>query len=169
MRLAIVDVDYRGTGARAACIVADGWCAAAPIATYTCDIDTVQPYEPGLFYKRELPCVLAVLDRVKEPLDAIVIDGYVWLSCADRPGLGARLHETLVSKTPVVGIAKTAFAGAATAAVVAPVLRGSSASPLYVTSIGMALDVAAQQTRLMHGPSRIPTLLRLVDQLARSA
>jgi deoxyribonuclease V len=65
-------------------------------------------------------------------------------------------------KIPVVGVAKTKFHGA----VPVEVLRGSG-SPLFVTAVGLTLPEAANCIRDMHGPYRIPTLLRRVDQLAR--
>lgn len=36
----------------------------------------ILPYEPGSFYKRELPCILSLLKDIYKQLDAIVIDGY---------------------------------------------------------------------------------------------
>ena len=48
------------------------------------------------------------------------------------------------------------------------VLHGSSERPLYVTAIGCDVDDAAENVRAMHGPYRIPTMLRLADSLARS-
>jgi deoxyribonuclease V len=47
------------------------------------------------------------------------------------------------------------------------VLRGGSARPLYVTAAGLSADEAARRVRDMHGPYRIPTLLKRVDQLCR--
>ena len=95
----------------------------------------------------------------------IVIDGYVWLD-DDRPGLGARLFESLDAKTPVIGVAKTRFLSSKAAV---SICRGESESPLFVTAIGVDVSQAADWIRSMHGPFRIPTLLKRVDHLARSA
>jgi deoxyribonuclease V len=64
----------------------------------------------------------------------------------------------------VIGVAKTAYAGSTFAT---PVLRGTSAKPLYVTARGIARDEAARLVRSLHGEHRIPTLLERVDHLAR--
>ncbi len=167
MTIGLLDVDYRATGARAACVIAESWEAATPASTCTEEIDTVEPYTPGEFYRRELPCLLAVLRQLPALPDVIVVDGYVWLPPGDRPGLGARLHQALGGTAPVVGIAKTAFAGAEAAAGIIPVLRGRSRRPLFVTAIGMEPAFAAQCVRRMAGPDRIPLLVKLADRLAK--
>jgi deoxyribonuclease V len=64
----------------------------------------------------------------------------------------------------VIGVAKTAFR---TATHAIPVLRGTSARPLYVTATGMARADAAQLIRQMAGRHRMPDALRRVDTLAR--
>lgn len=117
-------------------------------------------YEPGAFWKRELPLILAVLaDR---PLTAVIVDGYAWLG-PDRPGLGAHVHRAL--GVPVIGVAKTSFAGAESVA--EPVLRGVARRPLHVTAAGMPLPDAVRTIASMHGPFRLPTVLRRVDRLCR--
>ena len=167
-----MDVHYQGSGARAACVLAESWEAESPAASFVQDIETVAPYEPGNFYRRELPCLLSVLSLLPAPPEVVVIDGYVWLSSTERPGLGARLYDALGPYekglgAPVVGIAKTAFAGAESAACVLQVLRGGSRRPLYVTAIGIAPELAAQHVRGMAGKHRIPDLLKITDSLAR--
>jgi deoxyribonuclease V len=123
----------------------------------------VEPYQSGQFYRRELPCILAVLKSLPELAQVIIIDGYVWLG-DHRPGLGAHLYEALGQQVAVVGVAKTRFVRAEP---VELVLRGRSRSPLYVTAVGMDLAEAASRIRTMHGSYRIPTLLKRVDQLSR--
>jgi deoxyribonuclease V len=49
------------------------------------------------------------------------------------------------------------------------VRRGDSQKPLYVTAAGVSAEDAASRISEMHGPFRIPTLLKQVDTLARSA
>lgn len=163
--LACVDVDYAGSGATAACLVFGAWADPAPSEALTASIAEVAPYQPGAFYLRELPCLLAVLGKVKAPLDVVVVDGYVWLSASGRPGLGAHLHEALGGGVAVVGVAKTGFHGVETFA--EQVLRGASKKPLFVTATGIDPKVAAGWIRIMHGPHRIPTLLQRVDRLCR--
>lgn len=161
--IACVDVDYRGEGAVAACAVARDWADAEPMAEYHLPLAAVEPYVPGQFFRRELPCLLAVLGVMREPADVVIVDGYVWLG--DAPGLGAHLYDALGRRVAVVGVAKTRYAAAGAREVV----RGGGRRPLYITAAGIDLDTAARQVAQMHGPYRIPTLLRRVDQLCRRA
>lgn len=161
--IAILDVDYRDDQAVAACVIANDWTDAHPAAEFVETIAEVQPYVPGEFYRRELPCLSAVLNKVGDP-EFVVIDGYVWLG-PDKWGLGAYLHDSLNQMAAVIGVAKTRFHSAD--AVATPVVRGVSKSPLWVTSTGMDAVMAADSIRSMHGPHRIPTLIKRVDQLCR--
>jgi deoxyribonuclease V len=164
--IAIVDVDYRDREAVAACLEVDAWTDPAPRREHLARVAPVAPYRPGAFYRRELPCLLAVLDQVREAPEVIVIDGYVVLDRAGRrPGLGAHLFEALDRGPAIVGVAKNRFEGAAAREVV----RGASARPLYVTAVGLPVAEAAARVAAMHGDHRLPTLLRRVDRLARDA
>jgi deoxyribonuclease V len=164
--IAAVDVAYGANGAAAACVLFHDFADAAPAAEHVARVAEVADYEPGAFYKRELPCILAVLQAAGARPEVIVIDGYVWLSADGRPGLGARLFEALGKEAIVIGVAKTPFAGSTFAE---EVLRGGSARPLHVTAAGVAPAVAAGWIRAMHGAHRIPTLLKRVDRLCRDA
>lgn len=161
--IAALDVQYDDTArtALAAAVVFEHWDSATHIAEYTAMCGEVAPYQPGEFFRRELPCLLQVLQRVREPLDAIIIDGYV--AFGDRPGLGLHLWEAIQRRTPIVGVAKTKFHSADAIEVV----RGESRAPLFITAAGFEAAVAAEQVRTMHGEFRIPTHLKRVDQLAR--
>jgi deoxyribonuclease V len=161
VRIAITDVAYFDDVAFAACVVALSWGDQFPADTRVVLRTPVEEYVPGAFWQRELPCLLGVLDGLRA--EVVVVDGYVWLDDAGRPGLGAHLHERL--GLPVVGVAKTAFDGSSHAH---HVMRGASKKPLYVTSVGMDADEAAAAVASMHGPHRLPTLLTLADHLARS-
>jgi deoxyribonuclease V len=161
--IACVDVDYREAGAIAACVCFQSWSDDTPASESVIPISDVEPYQSGQFYRRELPGVLAVLKSLPDLPQVIVLDGYVWLG--DRqPGLGAHLYEALGRRVAVIGVAKTRFARAEPTA---EVLRGRSRSPLYVTAAGIGVAEAAGHIRAMHGPYRIPTLLKRVDQLSR--
>ena len=164
MTLAALDVHYTDPAARAACVLFTAWTDAIPVRELTARVDVVAPYEPGAFYKRELPCLRAVLSAVGEPLETIVIDGYVWLGDREHPGLGAHLFDALGRKVPVIGVAKTAFRDTRSAVAVE---RGTGHTPLFVTSVGVDLDAAVAHVRSMHGAHRIPTLLARVDRLCR--
>lgn len=161
--IACVDVDYRNGGAVAACVCFQAWSDDTSASETVVQIRNVEPYRSGQFYRRELPCILALLKSLPDLPQVIVIDGYVWLG--DRqPGLGAHLYEALGRQVPVIGVAKTRFVRAEP---VETVLRGRSRSPLYVTAVGMGVAEAADCIRAMQGPYRIPTLLKRVDQLSR--
>jgi len=121
-------------------------------------------YEPGAFYKRELPLVMSLLDQALMPISAIVIDGYVWLSGDGEPGFGARLYEALGRRAPIIGVAKTKFHNDSWSQ---PVCRGQSETSLYVTSAGLDRTDAARCIASMVGPHRMPTLLKNADGLAR--
>lgn len=164
---ACLDVDYRPDAtARAAALFFTAWIAAEATEERVKSIAAVQPYQPGQFYQRELPCLLAVLDGHLSGLQAIVIDGYVTLDAAGRPGLGQHLFEALGGQIPIIGVAKTAFQGSPHAV---PAQRGGAQTPLYVTAAGMDVEDAADHIRQMHGPHRLPTLLKRVDRLCRDA
>jgi len=162
--IACVDVDYRDEGAVAACVCFETWSDATPASESVLQIDDVEPYESGQFFRRELPCILAVLDSLSHLPQVVIVDGYVWLG-DEKPGLGAHLYEALGEQVAVIGVAKTKFAGAEP---VEQVLRGRSRTPLYVSAAGMDLATAASHIQAMHGSYRIPTLLKRVDQLSRS-
>lgn len=163
--LACVDVDYRDDVTVAACVLFREWGDASESAHHVDLGPPAAAYEPGQFYRRELPHLLRVLALVPEPLEAIVVDGYVWLG-QDKPGLGAHLYEALGRAVPVIGVAKTSFHSSDVAL---PVLRGQSQRPLFVTAVGLSAPTAAEHVQRMHGPSRLPTLLGRVDRLCRES
>lgn len=161
---AAVDVFYDElhNWARAACLL-----IADPLGNLATEeairiVSPIAAYQPGEFYRRELPCIEAVVGPKLADLEALFIDGYVYLSDNERPGLGWHVHNRL--GVPVIGVAKTRFADAEKFADI--VLRGGSRQPLYVTQIGYQ-GSAADLVRKMHGDHRIPSLLRRADQLAR--
>ena len=91
--IAALDVRYDEdalTGEGAA-VVFERWDNAVPLAEYTAAFNGVEPYVSGQFFKRELPCLLAVLEKVREPVDHIIVDGFV--SLGNKPGLGLHLWK----------------------------------------------------------------------------
>lgn len=160
--IAAVDVCYHDHGATAAAVLFENWADDQAKAQHLCHISQVADYQPGQFYRRELPCVLAVLKLLPQAPALIVIDGHVWLRPGE-PGLGWHLHEA--TGIPVVGVAKTSFDQSPRAA---HVFRGDSMKPLFVTAAGMDQQDAARHIQSMHGAFRLPTLLKSVDSLCRS-
>lgn len=160
-----MDVQYASLAVATAAVGFVDWTDPTSILEYVRrDRVIPEPYESGAFYKRELPFLLAAVALVErhDPVEAVIVDGHVWLRDG-QPGLGARLHEALDARIAVVGVAKSAFRHG----IAVPVQRGGSGRPLFVTAAGMNADRAAELVRGMHGPYRMPTLLKRVDQLAR--
>ena len=159
-----VDVDYGPADAHAAAVLFADWADSNASATTTALIADVEPYVPGSFYRRELPCLLDILQPLAGRFHTVVVDGHVWLGPGHtRPGLGAYLYDALARAIPVIGVAKNHFAGNQAI----EVYRGQSRRPLYVTAVGTAQAAAATAVGAMHGAHRIPTLLKQVDRLAR--
>ncbi len=158
-----VDVQYADDGrASAALVVCSGLDCSTVVFEGVALIDQTEPYQPGALYKRELPCIEAVL-ALGPRLDLLIVDGYATLDPAGRPGLGAHAADAL--GIPVIGVAKTPFRGASHAA---EVVRGAASRPLYVTAAGgLTIDEAAMIVAGMAGPHRLPGMLSQVDSLAR--
>ena len=110
-------------------------------------LNPIALYIPGKFYRRELPCILKVYGRVKEEIDLLLVDGYVFLE-NDRKGLGGHLFEALRGKTPVIGVAKSFYRGCRN---YREVYRGKSGRPLFVSSIGVPLPYAAELIKNLKG------------------
>lgn len=127
----------------------------------------IAPYQPGEFYKRELPCLLEVITKVDlNTIDAIIVDGHVYIDNDGKYGLGGYLYQVLDNRVPIIGVAKRAFY--ANKQTVIEVLRGISNNPLHVSAIGMDLDSAAQFIQDMHGKHRHPTLLKTLDAFTKT-
>ncbi|WP_298426328.1 endonuclease V [uncultured Kordia sp.] len=160
------DIHYKETYAKAVC-VAFQWEDAIPKKVYTATIDDVAPYVPGEFYKRELPCILKVLEQVDlETTEAIIVDGHVFVHDNKKYGLGAYLWEALDKKVPIIGVAKKSFIN--TKNVSTPVLRGSSEKPLFVSCIGIDKENVLEKINLLHGEHRMPTILKLLDAVTKT-
>lgn len=158
-----VDVHYDDQEqAKAALVVCREMTFSTIVSEHVADIARTEPYEPGKLYKRELPCIRAVL-ALGPQLELLVVDGYATLDPQGRPGLGAYAADAF--GIPVIGVAKTAFR---TATHAAEVIRGSAIRPLYVTAAGgLEIEEAARIVTSMAGPNRLPAVLARVDNLAR--
>jgi deoxyribonuclease V len=161
---AAVDVHYARDLAVAACIGFHAWEDVQPVAIYKATLSLPAEYRPGRFYLRELAPLMAVLKKTEEIYDTIIIDGFVHLKPAAGKGMGTYLYEALSGSTTIIGVAKNPLKVADRCI---PITRGHSKRPLYISAIGCSLELAANFIQRMHGPHRIPTLLRLVDQAAR--
>lgn len=163
MRILATDVFYDDTKntANAAGVLFANWTSDKVSQEFTVQVTDVAPYEPGAFYKRELPCLLKLLDHVGD-VDVVIVDSYVDIT-STHPGLGRHLFNALNGQVPIVGVAKSHFRDSEAA----EVYRGASSSPLYVTAAGLDLSVVAEHVRNMHGAYRFPTILQRVDALSR--
>ncbi len=160
--IAAIDVHYFGDrSARAAVVLFQDYAAADFQDQYTMISKSVEDYQPGFFYRRELPCILNLLKQLTNLPTEMIIDGYVNL--ADRPGLGAHLYAAYQEEIPVIGVAKNGYQGVPGI----EVCRGQSRRPLFVTAAGIDPQQAAANIRSMAGHHRLPTLLKKADQLAR--
>ncbi|MCA9014113.1 MAG: hypothetical protein KDA77_02165, partial [Planctomycetaceae bacterium] len=69
----VLDVHYHDDdSATVAGILFQEWEADHLEATLVKQILQVAPYEPGSFFKRELPCLLELIHDIDRPLDVIV-------------------------------------------------------------------------------------------------
>ncbi len=159
-----IDVDYRNTNAHIAGVAFSSWKDEKPSAIYSSSLSNIEAYEPGRFFKRELPCILKLLEEHKLNPEYIVIDGFVYLDGDKEPGLGKHLYDALGGKTMIIGVAKRPFKNTSETC---EIFRGESHKALYVTAEGITRDAAKLLIVSMHGKYRIPELLKKADQLCR--
>jgi deoxyribonuclease V len=108
-RVAGVDVGFEAGGAvtRAAVAVLR-YPELEVLETVVARQPTTFPYIPGLLSFRELPAVLAALERLREPPDLLLCDGQ---GIAHPRRLGIASHLGLLVDIPSVGVAKTRLYG----------------------------------------------------------
>jgi len=159
-----IDIYYHDKGATCVCVLFE-WEDSEPSKVIRAYLDEVEEYVPGEFYKRELPCVLAVVYQVKQyKVDCIVLDSHVQLGEGQK-GLGEYVYAAMDEVYPVIGVAKKGFYN--NAEYVREIRRGNSESPLYVSAIGCDLDDAAACIQNMQGEYRNPNILKEVDRIGR--
>ena len=156
-----IDVHYYTNHTSTAGVFFKNWGAREPFSTDINITKRAKAYEPGAFYRRELPPILEFLSKVKIQPNTIIIDSYIHL-IPPRKGLGIHLYEA--RQIPVIGVAKNPLK---IACEYQTLFRGRSNRSLYVSSVGMELEQAVVLIGSMHGQYRIPTLLKLADTLCR--
>lgn len=160
------DTYYYDQKAKTVCLEFEKWNEDKNFKVYSEIIDNVEEYIPGEFYKRELPCILSLLQQMNlSEIAAIVVDGFVYLDDEKKYGLGGYLYEKLNEKIPIIGVAKTNFASIEKNK--KALFRGDSKKPLYITSIGINLEEAFNKVESMAGEFRFPTLLKELDRLTK--
>lgn len=131
---------------------------------YSIIVDDVDSYQSGKFYKREMPCLMALIEKIKDPFDVIIIDGYVYLDGVEKWGLGRYLYNNLPVKKPIIGIAKNHFYGISQDYAV---YRGKSKNPLYVTCMDFNIFIAKNLVKNLQGYYRMPDIVQNTDKLSR--
>jgi deoxyribonuclease V len=160
-----IDVHYRETYAKAVGVIFD-WKDSKPQQTIIEYINDIEEYIPGEFYKRELPCLLKIIEQVDlDSLEAIIVDGYIYVDNNLSLGLGGYLYYKLNEQVPVIGVAKTSFF--TNRQTVTELIRGDSKNPLHVSSVGYPLEEAVQRVLEMHGEYRNPTILKELDKITK--
>lgn len=161
------DTYYYEDYANTVCIAFEDWSSENESEIFVEKTNITSDYESGAFYKRELPCIVSLLKKIRlQEGDLIIVDGYVSLDNDDKMGLGGYLYEALDQKYPIIGIAKNEFASPDSQR--KAVLRGESKTPLFLTAKGEDVDDLLPKVLQMHGSYRIPTLLKKLDQLSRA-
>ena len=162
--VAAIDVHYIDKIARSVAVLFN-WEDALPRKVIIEEITEFGEYVPGEFYKRELPCIIAIMEKVEDKeIEMLIVDGHVFTD-NETYGLGGHTWEAFGEKIPVIGVAKRPFFS--NKVTVKEIYRGESKHPLYVSAIGMELEKAAELIQNMKGEYRIPTILKELDKLTK--
>lgn len=107
--LAGFDVGFEDEGAitRAAAVLLDA-ATLQPLACEVARIPTSMPYVPGLLSFRELPALLAALERLPHRPDLVFVDGQ---GIAHPRRLGIAAHFGVATGLPTLGVAKKVLCG----------------------------------------------------------
>jgi deoxyribonuclease V len=178
-----LDVAYDAADGIAAAVVTLETAGLTVVEERTFRAKAVFPYEPGLFAFRELPPLLAALERLDHEPDVLVCDGH---GLAHPRRFGLACHLGVLTGRPAFGVGKTRFVGSHDAPGPA---RGSSVplvddgeevgavlrtqdgvKPVYV-SAGHRIDLAhaCRLTLALTPRYRLPETTRRADQLSRVA
>lgn len=160
------DTYYYENKAKTVCLSFKDWNLEENYKIFSETISQVEEYVSGEFYKRELPCILSLLSKIDlNDVDLIIIDVFGFLNDENKFGLGAYLYKTLDEKIPIIGVAKRDFASIEKNR--RKIFRGVSKNPLFITSIGIDLNLASKKIEEMKGEYRIPNLLKELDKLTK--
>ena len=172
-----LDSYYKDNICNTSLVVFENIKSSEPIYTDTIYTEVTSDYIPGEFYKRELPGIIKILNKLKNEHNdiwnsvvIIITDSFInlKLGCDEWDGLGKHLSKYLDSINEhkiIYGVAKTNFGNCNLISEV--IYRGKSKTPLYVQSSTDNNDGVRFIIQNMHGEYRIPTMLKLVDQLSR--
>ena len=108
----VINVGYDENKANSASLSFQNQDDSSPTDSKKILLENIAGYEPGKFYLRELPCILASLNQYDlDKVDMIIVDGFVWLNSEKKPGLGAYLFEKLEKKIRSLVQRKESFMG----------------------------------------------------------
>jgi deoxyribonuclease V len=178
-----LDVAYDDAGGIAAAVVTLETAGLTVVEERTVRAEAVFPYEPGLFAFRELPPLLAALERLDHEPGVLVCDGH---GLAHPRRFGLACHLGVLTGRPAFGVGKTRFVGSHESPgpsrgssvplvdageVVGAVLRTQDGvKPVYVSAghrIGLAH--ACRLTLALTPRYRLPETTRQADRLSRAA
>lgn len=155
-----IDVYYKESGTKTCGVIFNEWNQQDPDQVLTLEDTTIEnEYEPGNFYKRELPPIKKFLEHYNLQPDILIVDGFVWLKEIEgeiRPGLGQHIQEELPEIT-IIGVAKSNYCRSNE--ISAQITRGESKKPLFVQPIEYG-----EKIKNMYGDFRIPRMLKIMDQ-----
>ncbi|NRQ40116.1 endonuclease V [Nonomuraea sp. NN258] len=177
-----LDVHYHGQDDVTAAVVVLAADTLAPVERVVVHGKATFPYVPGLFAFRELPTLVAALERLTSTPDLLVCDGY---GLAHPRGFGLACHLGVLTGLPSLGVGKTPFVGThATPApergAWTPIVHDGAAvgralrtqrevKPVYVSQgHRISLDTVTDQVLRLSPRYRLPEPIRQADHLARN-
>lgn len=177
-----LDVAYEEGGDRlAAAVVVLEVTTLAPVEEAAATGTAAFPYVPGLFAFRELPALVAALERLTTTPDLLVCDGH---GLAHPRRFGLACHLGVLTGVPTIGVGKTPLVGTWDEPapergawsdledrheVVGRVLRTrTGVKPVFVSvGSGIDLDTATRHVLALTPAYRLPETTRAADTLAR--
>lgn len=162
-----VDVQYKGDIAFVCGVSFSSPAQEKPEHIYHTKLKAPDHYVSGEFYRRELPCIVKLLEEHDLNPGVIIVDGYTYLDNTKTFGLGARLSAYFSEKGKevlTIGVAKNPRKNTPKQW---KIYRGNSTKPLFVSALGTNNEFAIDFIRNMAGEHRVPTLIKLADTLCR--
>lgn len=160
------DTYYFENKAKTVCLGFKDWGYEENYQIYSETISEIEEYVSGEFYKRELPCIISLISKIDlKEVSSIIIDGFVFLNDENKFGLGAYLYKALHEKIPIIGVAKRDFMPIEKNR--NKIYRGKSKNALFITAVGIDLNIASKKIEEMNGEYRIPNLLKELDKLTK--